>query len=38
MATKIVGRSEKELFEALRHSDEVPDEELARGGWKRNMD
>ena len=38
VAKKIVGRSEKELFEALKHSDEVLDEELARGGWKRNMD
>ena len=38
VAKKIVGRSEKELFEALKHSDEVLDEELARGGWKRNVD
>ena len=38
IAKKIVGRSEKELFEALKHSDEVLDEELARGGWKRNVD
>ena len=22
----------------MKHSDEVLDEELARGGWKRNMD
>ena len=28
----------KSFFEALKHSDEVLDEELARGGWKRNMD
>ena len=32
----MVGRSEKELFEALEFSDKVLDEEL--GGWKRNMD
>ena len=38
VAKKIVGRSEKELFEALEHSDRVLDEELARCGWKRNMD
>ena len=37
-AKKIVARSEKELFEALKHSHEVLDEELARGGWKRNVD
>ena len=38
MAKKIVGRSEKELFEALHHSDRVLDEELAGNGWMRNMD
>ena len=35
------GRYEKELFEALEHSDRVPDEELGEGrrsGSKRNMD
>ena len=35
---KKVGRSEEELFEALEHSHRVLDEELASGGWKRNMD
>ena len=34
----MVGRSEKELFEALEFSDKVLDEELEVGGWKRNMD
>ena len=38
MAKKVVGRSEKELFEALEFSDKVLDEELEVGGWKRNMD
>ena len=38
VAKNIVDRSEKELFEALKHSHEVLDEEVARGGWKRNMD
>ena len=38
VAKKRVGRSEEELFGALEHSDRVLDEELARGGWKRNMD
>ena len=36
VAKKVVGRSEKELFEAL--ADKVLDEELEVGGWKRNMD
>ena len=35
---KIVGRSEKELSEALEHSERVLDEELEGGGWKLNMD
>ena len=38
VAKKVVGRSEKELFEALEFSDKVLDEELEVGGWKRNMD
>ena len=36
--TKVVGRNEDELFEALKHSDRVLDEELEGGGWKGNMD
>ena len=38
VAKKVVGRSEEELFEALEHSDRVLGEELAGGGWERNMD
>ena len=38
VAKKVVGRSEKELFEALEFSDKVLDEELEVGGWKGNMD
>ena len=38
VANKIVRRSEKELLEALEHSDRVLGEELAGSGWKRNMD
>ena len=38
VAKKVVGRSEKELFEALEFSDKVLDEELEVGSWKRNMD
>ena len=34
---KVVGRSEKELFEALEFSDKVLDEELEVGCWKRNV-
>ena len=35
---KVVGKSEKELFEALEFSDKVLDEKLEVGGSKRNMD
>ena len=37
VAKKVVGRSEKELFEAHEYSDSGLDEQLAEGGWKRNM-